>query len=451
MHKTNNYKNILTNLQQDIASGFFSAGEKLPSERDYAKTLNVHRSTVAHAYNILVEQGILERKIGSGTYVSNSNWGIQVPEKFSWRKKTKPTEYEKKYWQTVHQSMAKSPDKPWRRLDDGNAPKHWLPKGKATYLSWDDLLNESAATDELGLYTLREAVSCHLKKVHGMHIDPREILITSGTQQALYLVTHGFLQPGDTIAIESPSYFYSLQLFRSAGLKLIPIPYDTQGPSLNHLKHSIENNTIRMLFLNPIFQNPTGIQTSTQRKKEIIQFCATNHIPIFEDDASSLIPYQSDSDIHPIKASDHFQQILYAGSISKYMGPSIRIGWLIGPAQLISNLAELRKDMDAGLSALPQIIVRDYLTNNIDQQITSMQLQIRDKLNDFQKYMKACHPELSPLATKGGFYQYYQFLNINEKNYQKKVMDFLDDYMVVQLGHFFGDTKHAFRINITQY
>lgn len=450
-NKKNSYKSILEQLKKDIASGLLTPGERLPSERDFAKQLGVHRSTVARAMNALVDQGLVERRVGSGSYITDNKWGIQLPEKMGWHRQLHTTESTSWYDNLVSESLARSPHAPWRRLDDGDAPTDWLPKGQATTLSWDTLFAEAAESDHLGLSSLRNAIAAYLKRHYRMNIDSREILITSGTQQSLFLITHGFLEPGDTIAIESPSYFYSLRLFQAAGLNLVPIPLDGQGPSLSHLEEAVQRGPIRMLFLNPVFQNPTGIVTSSIRKSNLIDFCSSHHIPIFEDDASSMLAFHPHTDTTPMKAADPFQQILYAGSISKYMGPSIRLGWLIGPAKLMEALAELRQDMDANLSVLPQLIVRDYLMNDIDQQIKRLISYCKPKLFETVQYMNNLHEELNPLSMRGGFYIYYRMATANERLYRSLLLNLLKEHIVVQTGDYFGEKQLGMRLNITRF
>ncbi len=451
MAKKPSYKTILAQLQKDIASGLLTPGERLPSERDFAAQLGVHRSTVARALNALVDQGLVERRVGSGSYIANNKWGIQLPEKMGWHKQLHATETANWYDNLVSGAMERAPHDDWRRLDDGDAPTDWLPKGQATTLSWDTLFAEAAESDRLGLATLRDAVASYLKRHYDMIVDPREILITSGTQQSLFLITHGFLEPGDTIAIESPSYFYSLRLFQAAGLNLVPIPLDGQGPSLIHLEEAVQRGPIRMLFLNPIFQNPTGIVTSPTRKKEIIAYCSQHHIPIFEDDASSMLAFQSHTDTKPMKAADPFQQILYAGSISKYMGPSVRLGWLIGPAKLMEALAELRQDMDANLSILPQLIVRDYLNNDIDQQIKRLITYCKPKLSSTLNFMNTLSNDLRPLSMRGGFYLYYRLTNTHERLFRSLLLQLLQERIIIRTGDYFGENQLGMRLNITRF
>lgn len=451
MAKNPSYKAILTQLQKDIASGLLAPGERLPSERDFAAQLGVHRSTVARAFNALVDQGLVERRVGSGSYIANNKWGIQLPEKMGWHKQLHKTETTTWYDHLVSESISRMPQDNWRRLDDGDAPTDWLPKGQTTTLSWDKLFAEAARSDLLGLSSLRAAVSDYLARHYDMTVDPREILITSGTQQSLFLITHGFLKPGDTIALESPSYFYSLRLFQAAGLNLLPIPLDGQGPSLAHLEEAVQKGPIRMLFLNPIFQNPTGIVTSPTRKKDIIEYCSQHHIPIFEDDASSMLAFQSHTDIKPMKAADPFQQILYAGSISKYMGPSVRLGWLIGPAKLMQALAELRQDMDANLSVLPQLIVRDYLNNDIDQQIVRLLAYCKPKLSETINFMNTLSDNMRPLSIRGGFYLYYRLDSTKEYLYRSLLLKLHKERIIVRTGDYFGENQLGMRLNITRF
>lgn len=440
------YQEIMTALESAIVSGRLAPGERIPSERDLATSFNCHRSTVAHALSELTDRKLIVRKIGSGTFVADGKWTVGVPARMR-QIVPKPTPYQ----QAVEKALAKSPEAPWQHLENGDAPLSWLPQGQIGTLSWDAVFAEAADGDQLGLWALREAIAEDLRQRYHFHLSPNEVLITSGTQQAIFLITHGFLNPGDAVAIEAPSYFYCLPIFQAAGLRLIPIRMEAEGPSIDDLSQAVRRTRIRMLFLNPIFQNPTGILTSVRRRNEIIHLCNRYQIPIFEDDASARLPFSDKALTSPIKASPQAGQMLYAGSISKYMGPSIRIGWLIGPAHLMRALAHFRHETDTGLSALPQYIVRDYLTADLAAQVTRLQQHTVNALGQFSDFMQARFPTLHPLAAQGGFYLYYRWPKKKRPQYEATLQALLDDHIIVAEGRHFGDDLPAMRLNFTHF
>lgn len=444
------YKKILHDIQEAIASGALAPGERLPSERDLAERLGVHRSTVARAMQALVDRGLVERRIGSGTFITNRKWTICLPEERN-ALDTEPTPLARWYERRVREALAAAPAAPWQHLESGDAPPSWMPRGEDLVFSWEMLSEEGRANEPMGLYSLRLAVANHLADAYGMHIDPSEILITSGTRQSLFLITHAYLKPGDHIALEAPSYFYSLRLFRAAGIRPQSIPMDRGGLSLTHLEAAIMQAKPAMLFCNPIFQNPTGLWTTPERREALRQLCSTYRIPLFEDDASALLPYAPATDIRPIKALDDRQQILYAGSISKYIGPQLRLGWLVGPAKLMRALADVRQSMDAGLSLLPQLMMRNFLAGELDLQITKMQSALKARLDPLTALMAEIAPDLAPLARDGGFYLYYPLQEGKQKTARALLDRLLERYLIVDLGSRYHDPQGGLRLNLAAF
>src|SRR5699024_4355530 len=158
--------------------------------------------------------------------------------------------------------------------------------------------------------------------------------ITSGTQQSLFLITQGLLKPGDCIAIESPSYFYALELFQASGVKICAVKTDSAGLCLDDFAKLVSKRRIKCLFLNPIFQNPTGIVLSVERRMALIEFCQQHNIVIIEDDACSILKFEQQVDITPLKKFARPQQVIYLGTLSKLIGRNIRVGWLIAPPSI---------------------------------------------------------------------------------------------------------------------
>lgn len=202
----------------------------------------------------------------------------------------------------------------------------------------------------------------HLLRHVGLEAGDEEILIASGARQALFLITQCLLKPGDSIGIEAPSYFYSLPVFQAAGLRLYAIATDEDGITPEGLEALAARRALRMIFLNPVFQNPTGHVMSPGRKRRILDLCAMKHIPVVKDDAYSALAFSRAPDIAPLKRHDTRHQVLYIGSLSSYVGKNIRAGWLVAPCSIARQLAGVREQIDAGLSVLPQLLAKEYLT-----------------------------------------------------------------------------------------
>lgn len=441
------YQRIIEEIESAIRIGKYSPGERLPSERKLAETFGVHRSTIKHALDALSDQGLVTRKLGSGTYVNTSKWRIQTPPSILWSqhyplKSEALTPYEKsqKDFASLHPAIS------WQDLSDGDLPHDWLPQLSEQSFSWDNLWKNAEEEDRLGDMGLRLAVQDFLYRHYQLKVSPPEILITSGTQQALFLLSQGLLRPGDAIAIEAPSYFYGLTLFQAAGLRIIPIHLDREGISLNQLEKESHRHAIKMLFLNPSFQNPTSISMSTSRMKAVLDFCSFKHIPIFEDDASGLISFNQ-SPQYPMKCLDDNHQIIYSGSISKFLGQHIRIGWMIGPAKLMEDLSNLRHAIDAGLSIFPQKLIESFLHDGADKQIAHITQKSQQHSLALTHYLKEKVPSLKLSPHSGGFYLYGHLPKLTDALFRQIHQTHLIGYDTTCLG----DPKPALRFNVSRY
>lgn len=382
-HRAPRYKQLIRLVEELLEKGQLASGERLPPERELAARLGLNRSTVIRALDDLAERGVLIRKKGSGTYVNPEKWGLQSHELFNWQ--SPPALRLQKRgsgWSAYARQAAALREKARRGqcrlldLSGDDLPEDLLPElllpeksaqgGGLGGISLRDLVRaehgaEGEETALLGLGSFRGAVRNFLRETSGLDLPPEQILITSGTQQALFLVTQCLLQPGDAVGVEFPSYFYSLPVFQAAGLRLYALPMDAQGITLDSLDAQHQTRKLKMIFLNPVFHNPTGSCMSPARRREVLQYCSLRHIPIFEDDAYSLLAFDPGLDTAPIKAEDRHHQVIYCGSLSSYAGRNLRAGWMAAPEPVIRRLAEVRLHMDAGLSVLPQLMAARYL------------------------------------------------------------------------------------------
>src|SRR5699024_4178365 len=245
----------------------------------------------------------------------------------------------------------------------------------------------------------------HVKKYKNMTVDPQSILITSGAQQAIHLIIQCLLKPGDVVAIEDPSYAYSLPIFQSAGIKTVLLPVDEQGINPDDLVKVQKKHRIRMLFLNPDYQNPTGTKMTVERKRKIIDIATKYGIPIIEDDPYNLTSF--DGEIGPtLKSMDDNENVVYVSSLSKVIASGLRMGWIIGPAKVIQRLSDGKQQMDFGHSVFPQWIATKFLSSDqFDRHILSLRNQLkrrRDLLtSSFEHVSKS---DISYFLPKGGIH-----------------------------------------------
>ncbi|MGO4272240.1 PLP-dependent aminotransferase family protein, partial [Paenibacillus sp. TAF58] len=213
-----------------------------------------------------------------------------------------------------------------------------------------------------GNMKLREAITSHLKTYRNVETNASSILITSGAQQALHLIIQCLLKPGDSVAIEDPSYAYSLPIFQSAGLKTFLLPIEEEGIDPEQIVSLYKKHRIKMVFLNPIFQNPTGNTMSYERRKKVLEISTQYGIAVVEDDPYSVTGYDNEP-IRSLKSMDQDGSVLYISSLSKIISSGLRIGWIVGPQAVIQRLTDAKQQIDFGHPNYPQWIAAQLLSS----------------------------------------------------------------------------------------
>lgn len=449
------YQKIMYLVEEKIKAGELSPGAKLPAERKLAEKLNVNRSTVIRAMEELAAQGVLIRKKGSGTFVNPDKWGLQTKPSINWGSSltNESLQLDSPYEQAAA-SLRANDMKPNMDLSKGILPDDLLPELHTPDISWKELVHQEKeqSSSHTGIRSLKESVQQYVQKTYQMAVPLEEIMITSGTQNALFLITQGLLKPGDAVGIEAPSYFYSLKLFQAAGLRIIPIAMDKEGMTVSGLQEASLKHPLKMIILNPIFQNPTGLVMSPRRKKEILGYCLLKRIAIVEDDAYGGLTFDESLDNRPLKMLDENQQVIYLGTLSKLAGRHLRIGWMIGPEAVLNNLADIRLQIDSDLSFLPQFMADHFLRTEMDD----YQVHIRNILEKRSQRMQTWLKEefgdaIAFQPSKGGFHLYCRFPGKSEEEVDTLLMDLLHKGIFVAKGQRFGDQSHGVRFSFVNY
>jgi GntR family transcriptional regulator, regulator for abcA and norABC len=354
------YKQLAEYIENGIANGTFPPDKPLPSERYLAKELNINRSTVVSAYDELESNGLIQRNRGSGTTISQDIWGIT--------KKRIPS------WNRYIEAGSFLPNLPVTQRIRKEAVEHELINLASGELSEDlfplDSLRQITASRSFigslgydhpqGNLILRETITKHVKQFRRIDSDPSSILITSGAQQALHLVVQCLLKPGDAVALEDPSYNYNLPIFKSAGIKPYFLSVDKDGINPDDLLTLHKKHRIKMIFLNPSFQNPTGTLLQEKQRKAILEISSEHGIPVVEDDPYSLTSFTGE-EVTTLKSMDIHGNVLYISSLSKIVASGLRIGWIIGPKPVIERLSDAKQQIDFGHASFPQWIANDFL------------------------------------------------------------------------------------------
>ncbi|MCY9656471.1 PLP-dependent aminotransferase family protein [Paenibacillus chondroitinus] len=400
------YEQIADHLEQRISYGEFPPGSFLPSERKLAEQFEVNRSTVISAFAELRSLGIIESRTGSGTQVSTSKWGATPKHTPNWSRFAEGGSFlpNLPFLRRIREALAQNPsliDFASPELSADLAPTDEI----ATLMSRNAYTSYMGYDNPQGSTLLREALVEFLNNYRSIRTTESSILITSGSQQSLYLITQCLLSPGDAVAIEDPSYCYSLPMFQSAGLRLFRLPVDNHGIEPEDIRALYKKHRIKMVFLNPSYQNPTGTVLSEERRKRLLEIISELGLPVVEDDPYSLTSYEGSPPL-PLKSMDSMGSILYIGSFSKIAASGLRIGWMVAPRSIVERLADARQQMDFGLSIIPQLVAGQFLQSSyLDPHLERLRIQLQFKRD---LLIEALEQELSGLveyaAPEGGLH-----------------------------------------------
>lgn len=377
------YKQISNYMESRIINGEYPFGSTLPSERHLAAELHVNRSTIVSSYDELHAIGLVKRVKGIGTVVSMDNKpGDTFKRTPNWESYVKSGVFQSN--NPLNRQIYKIIQSEENHINFaiGELSPDLLPIGLMQQVHKSMEISEYLGYEHMqGNIKLREAITSHLKTYRNVTTNASSILITSGAQQALHLIIQCLLKPGDSVAIEDPSYAYSLPIFQSAGLKTFLLPAGQEGIDPEQIVSLYKKHRIKMVFLNPIFQNPTGTTMSYERRKKVLEISSQYGIPIIEDDPYSVTGYDN-APVRSLKSMDQNGSVLYISSLSKIIASGLRIGWIVGPQAVIQRLTDAKQQIDFGHPNYPQWIAAQLLSSEgFEAHIQHLRIGLKRKLD----------------------------------------------------------------------
>lgn len=408
------FRQIHRQIRDLILGGQLPEGFRLPPERRLARSLGVNRSTVLIAYRELKADGLVDARVGRGTAVLAAD-AEEHPAV------VRETPVEPLAWRGLIRSGAAVAQNPLLRdllemterhdvilLSVGLPAADMMPVEQMRQATEFVLERDGAAallySPTEGLTPFREAIA-DLLAARGLPASPSEVLVTSGSQQGLDLVARCFLDPGDLVVVEQPTYIGALQVFRSAEARLVSVPIDGEGMRVDYLEALLQRQRPKLIYTLPTFQNPSGSVLSTERRRKLIALAQRHHVPILEDDPYSELRYEGEAP-PPLRALDPSGHVLYLSSFSKVVSPALRVGFLVAPPAALRQLALVKQACDLNSSTLGQAIldrfVRDgHYAQHVERARKVYRLR-RDAMDAALR--EAAVPELSWNRPHGGFY-----------------------------------------------
>jgi len=361
-HKTFLYEAIADEIAELINLGTFRPGERIPSVRQMSRQRKISITTALQAYLTLENRGLIEARPQSGYYV-RSRLPASLLEPNESTPSPDPTQVSKRELVMMVMQDTLNPN----LIQLGAAIPH--PDLVAT-----EKLNRIMAAvarqagNISGMYDIppgNEALRIQIAQravATGCHLAPGEIVTTSGCLEAFGLCLRATCNPGDTVAIESPTYFGVLQALESLKLRALEIPtHPRDGISLSALRFAIEHNPVRACLLLTSFHNPLGSLMPDDNKKELVRLLAAHDIPLIEGDVSGELYFSGERPI-PAKAYDRKDLVMLCSTFSKVLSPGFRVGW-VAPGRFKATVEWLKYTINIGTPTLPQLTIARFLSS----------------------------------------------------------------------------------------
>lgn len=359
------HRQIYDAYRAAIVDGSLRPRQRIPSTRVLASELGVSRFPVLNAYAQLLAEGYLESRVGAGTVVSSS-----LPDQLTSsppagmrfvaiRSGPRPV--------ARRSSCLSRPEAfPWLRgwgafrvgqVADDQFPLH----------VWSNLVarrcrNMDAKAfhygDQMGSAPLRETIASYLRTARSLHCEAEQIMIVSGSQQALEISARVLLDPGSRVWVEEPCYRLAPDVFLLNGCHLVPVPVDQEGMDV---AAGIKRwRKARAAFVTPSHQFPLGVTMSAARRFQLLDWAQNTGSWIIEDDYDSEYRYES-LPIASLQGLDANGRVIYIGTFSKVLYPSLRLGYIVIPSDLVDHFLAIRRVMDLGPPTFYQEVLADFI------------------------------------------------------------------------------------------
>lgn len=371
------HKQLYDELRRAILTGRLKPGERVPSTRTLSQSLGVSRTTVTQSYEQLLSEGYLRASTGSGTFV-----GCQLPDELL---KTRPVEKSRpatRPWETGRRiELSRYGDSITDFLpfepSDAETPinfKNGLPALEEFPLQqWRRLMLRHYRANDLSLLDyadgsqgyepLREAIAGYLRRARAVKCDADQVVIVNGAQQALDLTAKLLIDRGDPVAIEDPGYLGARRAFLAQGAELLSVQVDESGvivDTLTSKTFSKSKSGLKLIYVTPSHQFPTGATLTLSRRLDLLAWAEKTGVMIIEDDFDSEFRYGS-RPIPSLQGLASGDSVIYVGTFSKVLFPSLRVGYLVAPQSLARVFARAKWLADRQTPMIEQRVLADFI------------------------------------------------------------------------------------------
>jgi GntR family transcriptional regulator/MocR family aminotransferase len=378
------YRQIYDGYREAIVERRLHGGQRLPSTRSLATELQISRIPVLNAFEQLLAEGYFESRVGAGTYVASS-----LPDELPAPDRATPGATPPR---PGPRAVSSRPDALLRR-----EPEPWLGGAGAFRMNqpavdqfpfpvWSGLVARHCRNpqksllnygDPMGHRPFREALAAYLRTARAVRCEPEQIMVVSGSQQALELSARVLLEPGRAVWMEEPGYGGARDALTMAGAQLVPVPVDEEG--LDVAAGIARRPKARAAYVTPSHQYPLGVTMSASRRLQLLDWAQRSGAWIIEDDYDSEYRYES-LPIASLQGLDRDARVLYIGTLSKVLFPALRLGYIVIPADLVPRFSSVREAMDIFPSTLYQAVLADFIAEgHLGRHLRKMRLLYRER------------------------------------------------------------------------
>ena len=365
------HQQLYRQIRDELKLGSFSDGSsRLPSSRALATDLGIARNTVNLAFSKLHAEGYLQSKVKSGTFVADS-----LPETFLSARRSeahpqteRPVRISDRVRAIPDERVGKEFDLGATGAGAGVSLVASIPAVDEFPMAvWERLRAQVLAkkgahllryASNRGDADLRKAIAAYLCDFRGARCHPDQIIIVAGMQQAMLMSAMALLNPGEPAWIEDPGYQQARRVFTFAGAKVVPKPLDHEGIVI---ARSPREPLPRIIYITPSHQFPLGMTMSFERRTALLDFARAHDVFIFEDDYDAEFRFTGPP-LPSLQGIDNSSRVIYAGTMSKILYPSLRLGYIVASEQLVDSMAKIRSTMDQHSPAIDQATLARFMT-----------------------------------------------------------------------------------------
>ena len=378
------HKQIYDGYRTAIVEGNLRPGQRIPSTRVLAAELAVSRFPVLNAYAQLLAEGYLESRVGAGTVVTSS-----IPDQFTSSRPTgarvvaaRPGPRPVARRSAILPRVVSSPWLlGWGAFRVGEVAWDQFPLRVWSNLVARRCRNMEAKSfhygDQMGSKALRSTIATYLRTARSLHCEAEQVMIVSGSQQALEISARVLIDPGSRVWVEEPGYRLAGDVLALAGCHLVPVPVDMEG--LDVAAGIKRCPKARAAFVTPSHQFPLGVTMSASRRLRLLEWAQSSGAWIIEDDYDSEYRYES-MPIASLQGLDTNARVIYVGTFSKVLFPSLRLGYVVIPPDLVDRFLSIRRAMDLGPPTFSQEVLADFIgEGHFARHIRRMRILYRER------------------------------------------------------------------------